>query len=209
MFLSRSLYLLLPFSSLAFSTVITQVVTVKTVTTVNAPTGPTSQSIAKASGVSHLVSSWPKSYTSNNDFASAVLSSTNTFRKQHNASPLIWNDTLADYAASHASGCIFAHTHGPYGENLAAGYSSIEAALDSWGNERDHYNYANGDFSMSTGHFTQLVWKDTTSVGCGRVYCNKAGTPGWYLMCEYHPAVSNPRSPIVHVQSMPTLEEGL
>jgi hypothetical protein len=43
---------------------------------------------------------------------------------------------------------------------------------------------------METGHFTQLVWKDTTSVGCGRTECNgrdDGGAPGWYLVCEYWP----------------------
>ena len=39
-----------------------------------------------------------------------------------------------------------------------------------------------------TGHFTQLVWKQTRSVGCGRVDCNgKNGVEGWFLVCEYWP----------------------
>ena len=45
-------------------------------------------------------------------------------------------------------------------------------------------------FSESTGHFTQLVWKDTTKVGCGAVHCNSNvnnGASGWYLVCEYTP----------------------
>lgn len=47
-----------------------------------------------------------------------------------------------------------------------------------------------GDFSKETGHFTQLVWKNTTSVGCGRTECNGDGgnkAPGWYVVCEYYP----------------------
>ena len=192
MILPRSLYLVLPFSLNVFCTVVTKVVTVKTATTINAATAPVIRPTVSVSPISHITAGSADSYTSNNDFTSAVLNSTNMFRKQHDASPLSWNETLAEYAASHASGCVFAHTHGPYGENLAAGYEDIEAAVDSWGNERDSYNFADGGFSMSTGHFTQLVWKATTSVGCGRAYCNKAGTPGWYLMCEYYPAVSIP-----------------
>lgn len=46
-------------------------------------------------------------------------------------------------------------------------------------------------FSMSTGHFTQLVWKNTNSVGCGRVDCDNSatdGASGWLVVCEYWPA---------------------
>ena len=42
---------------------------------------------------------------------------------------------------------------------------------------------------MSTGHFTQMVWKSTRKVGCASVPCNgRHGTPGNYLVCEYSPA---------------------
>ena len=36
-----------------------------------------------------------------------------------------------------------------------------------WYNEIKSYNYAKSGFSGATGHFTQLVWKSTTSVGFG------------------------------------------
>jgi len=33
-----------------------------------------------------------------------------------------------------------------------------------------------------------VVWKATTSVGCGRTECDgKGGTQGWYVVCEYYP----------------------
>lgn len=40
---------------------------------------------------------------------------------------------------------------------------------------------------MATGHFTQLVWVASTSVGCAFIECNTRDTPGMYLMCEYNP----------------------
>jgi len=189
--LPQSFYLLLPFASLGMGAIITEYVTVKTMTYVNAPAAPTIQAAAQPPAIVHGSLNPLDSHTSNNALADAVLISVNMFRKQHNASPLLWNDTLASYAANHVSGCVFQHTKGPYGENLAAGTDqNVEAAVDSWGNERASYGFANGGFSMGTGHFTQLVWKDTTSVGCGRVYCNRPETPGWFLMCEFYPAVS-------------------
>lgn len=50
--------------------------------------------------------------------------------------------------------------------------------------EVKEYNYSDPSFSEETGHFTQLVWKDTTTVGCDSRLC---GTQGWYLVCEYWP----------------------
>lgn len=49
--------------------------------------------------------------------------------------------------------------------------------MKSWGDERDKYDFDKPTgFSEDTKHFTQLVWKDTTSVGCARVYCgNRRG----------------------------------
>ena len=123
-------------------------------------------------------------YTSDASFQSAILNSTNTYRKQHNATALAWNDTLATFAAQHVAACKFEHTGGPYGENLAEGYQNVTAAVEGWGNERDHFNFANGGFSEKTGHFTQLVWKNTTTTGCGRQDC---GTSGWLIFCEYWP----------------------
>jgi hypothetical protein len=43
-----------------------------------------------------------------------------------------------------------------------------------------------------TGHFTQLVWKATKSMGCGRFDCNgqngdKGAADGWFVVCEYWP----------------------
>lgn len=64
----------------------------------------------------------------------------------------------------------------------------MSASVDAWGSEREKYNFKKPGFSKETGHFTQLVWSNTTSVGCGRVNCNgENGTPGWYVVCEYYP----------------------
>ncbi|KAI1445963.1 PR-1-like protein [Annulohypoxylon stygium] len=81
--------------------------------------------------------------------------------------------------------CHMAHSGGPYGENLALGCSDAPSCVDMWASEVTGYDYASPGFGESTGHFTQLVWKDTTDVGCGAVLC--PGNGGWYLACEYWP----------------------
>lgn len=127
------------------------------------------------------------SYSKLGEFTSAILNSTNTYRTQHNASDVKWNDTLADFAAEYLDendDCDFEHSGGPYGENIAIGYPNVTAAVEAWGDEREEYNFKKGEFSVETGHFTQLVWKNTTDVGCGRRLC---GESGWFLACEYWP----------------------
>ena len=96
----------------------------------------------------------------------------------------MWNDTIADYAKDHVKPCKFAHTHGPYGENLAQGYPDITSSIDGWGNERKDYSFDEGKFDAKTGHFTAMVWKTSTDMGCGAKEC---GDGGWLLFCEYWP----------------------
>ena len=105
------------------------------------------------------------------DFASSVLAEHNKKRALHKDTPaLSWSDTLASYAQDYAdnydcSGTL-THSGGPYGENLALGYDG-PAAVDAWYNEISNYDFSNPGFSSNTGHFTQVVWKSTTQVGCG------------------------------------------
>jgi len=128
------------------------------------------------------------SYTSDSAFQSDMLSATNFYRNEHGVAALTWNATSAKYAANWSSKCNFEHSGGPTGENLVAGYPNASASVDAWGLEREHYNWDKPGFSEATGHFTQLVWSNTTSVGCGRTSCQgKNKTPGWYVVCEYYP----------------------
>lgn len=118
-----------------------------------------------------------------------ALAAHNHFRALHHAPRLTWSNALADYAARYAANCEFAHSHGPYGENLAAGYPSINAAITNWYNEQQFYSYQNPGFSHQAGHFTQVVWKDSRQLGCAYVTCDgKNGTPGNFLVCEYNPS---------------------
>lgn len=72
----------------------------------------------------------------------------------------------------------------------AANFENATLAIDAWANEESHYSYEKQKFTEKAGHFTQLVWQNTTSVGCGLVQCNNAadnGVKGAYLVCEYSP----------------------
>ena len=74
---------------------------------------------------------------------------------------------------------------------MAEGFGSPTLAIDAWAYEEGDYNWGDAEFSESTGHFTQLVWQNTTRFGCGAVRCNndaEHGAHGWFMVCEYEPA---------------------
>jgi len=132
--------------------------------------------------------------TAPNDLAQQWLDAHNSARNNHGASPLAWSDDLANAAKSWASGCKFKHSGGslgPYGENLAAqtGGLTPAQAVQMWMDEVGDYNPSNPQPS----HFSQVVWKGTTQLGCAIVSCG-AGTifsaefgSSDYAVCEYNP----------------------
>jgi hypothetical protein len=47
------------------------------------------------------------------------------------------------------------------------------------------------DSFMQWGHFSQVVWKETTKVGCATVQCPAGSVlslDAWYTVCNYNPA---------------------
>jgi uncharacterized protein YkwD len=122
----------------------------------------------------------------------AIVDAHNAVRAKHCAGPLTWSPKLAavaqDWANSlKAQGCKFGHKpRNQYGENLAAGTSGTldgRAVADMWYDEVKLYKFPDGGFSMQTGHFTQVVWRQTTQLGCAMTSCN--GMDIW--VCEYDP----------------------
>lgn len=49
-------------------------------------------------------------YTEDDAFREAALNVTNTYRRQHNATSLEWNNTLADIAREWSERCVFEHS---------------------------------------------------------------------------------------------------
>ncbi|ODQ79720.1 hypothetical protein BABINDRAFT_28095, partial [Babjeviella inositovora NRRL Y-12698] len=123
------------------------------------------------------------------DFETTILAAINAKRALHGVPPLVWNSTMATYAnnygnsAYHCNG-VLVHSGGPYGENLAAGYSTV-GAVEAWYDEIANYNFADPGFSSNTGHFTQLVWKSSTQLGCAYIDCTTIW--GEYVICEFAP----------------------
>ncbi|KAF8454926.1 CAP domain-containing protein [Terfezia claveryi] len=121
------------------------------------------------------------------DFERMYVGKHNELRARTGAGPLTLDRTMADYAQNHVNPCVFEHSSPrKYGENLGAGYPSIAASIQAWFDEWTEYPFDKPDFYPGTGHFTQVVWKAATKIGCAQKVCNGAnGTPGTYYSCNY------------------------
>jgi uncharacterized protein YkwD len=107
--------------------------------------------------------------------------------------PLVWDADLASdaqkwasFLASKNNGLV--HSNFGHGENLFSDTqksNDCKTAVDAWFNEYPLYGnqkigYGNFD---GYGHFTQLVWPNTTKLGCAF-----ADSSNWrYVVCEYDP----------------------
>lgn len=113
--------------------------------------------------------------------------------------PLRWSPAIAQTAQAYANQCIWQHSGTPgLGENLyaAAPWSAAQTqAANSWAGEFADYNYASNTCATGEqcGHYTQMVWRATSQLGCGIRNCS-TGTPfdpqfpNWTLVvCNYSP----------------------
>ncbi|KAL2923825.1 Pathogenesis-related protein 1C, partial [Bienertia sinuspersici] len=116
----------------------------------------------------------------------------NSARADVGLAPMTWDDEVAAYAQSWANkrinDCRLVHSDTNYGENIfwgSGGYSAA-FAVQSWVNERKYYDYNSNSCKrgMDCGHYTQIVWKKSTRIGCARVRCNNGGV---FITCNYDP----------------------
>lgn len=127
-----------------------------------------------------------------------ILSAHNRYRMELKILPLVWSNTLAAHAqdwANHLaqSGKNIYHSRASgEGENLwqgTSGFFSYTQMVESWGKEKKYFK--NGKFPnvsksgnwQDVGHYTQIVWRGTAEVGCGK------STSGEYdiFVCRYSP----------------------
>ena len=137
-----------------------------------------------------------------------MVAAHNRWRKTVGAQPLSYSTELAASAqdwANHlkqGNHCQMQHSKpdGRYGENLywasAVEWSdgrrelqkvSPKQVVDDWGNERTDYDYKNNSCTKGKmcGHYTQVIWKTTTTVGCAIAVCNDSREQVW--VCQYQP----------------------
>jgi hypothetical protein len=136
-----------------------------------------------------------------------IVAAHNVYRSDPaiNTPPLQWSSDLATGAQSWAdhlaSTSTIEHSGTPgVGENIAQGSTgnfTPAQMVDFWGKTVMNGGSEQGNFQPGTfpntsttgnwadaGHYTQVIWRTTTSVGCGIA---SDGTND-YLVCQYSPA---------------------
>ncbi|XP_015943314.2 pathogenesis-related protein 1A-like [Arachis duranensis] len=125
------------------------------------------------------------------------LEAHNTARAEVGVKPLKWDGRLESYAYLHLSQktehCIPFQSDGPYGENTVSGVKATGAfrkltgvqAVGVWVAQKQYYDEkSNSCIGGYCGHYMQVVWRDTTHVGCARVQCDNGA---YMVSCNYSP----------------------
>ncbi|MES1981195.1 MAG: CAP domain-containing protein [Pseudomonadota bacterium] len=138
----------------------------------------------------------------------AIVSAHNKWRAAVGVPDLSYSPALAVSAQAWAetlkqtNHCAMRHSNsnGQYGENLywasATQWSDgrielqqVPAAqvVNSWGSEKSDYDYSNNRCAPGKmcGHYTQLVWRTTRTVGCAMAVCEDSKEQMW--VCQYQP----------------------
>ena len=91
----------------------------------------------------------------------------------------------AEYLAKRNNGLTHSKNM-KYGENCF--WSSAEASeklvVDRWASEKKYFNTRTRKYSYKTGHYTQIIWRDTKYVGVGMAIANDGSE---YWVCNYYP----------------------
>jgi pathogenesis-related protein 1 len=116
--------------------------------------------------------------------------------------PLTWSASVAADAQAWANQCNWTHNTQndagvSYGQDLYASSGTKaptpQAVLSSWVGEASNYDYATNTCASGQvcGHYTQVVWRNSTSLGCGITLCTTGspfGSGSWYIVvCDYYP----------------------
>ncbi|KAF2733924.1 PR-1-like protein [Polyplosphaeria fusca] len=122
------------------------------------------------------------------------------WRKMHCAQDLTWDPALAQAALQSVNKCTDMPEHDRGGSNLSAvgpaadnedkWYNDSAEMVHGWHQEEVLYPYDHPYYDDAWGHFSQMVWRDTSRVGCAWGYCPGKKFPG-RLYCFYDPPGNN------------------
>lgn len=132
----------------------------------------------------------------------------NWVRSEYKLPALKWDENLASFARKYLmeryNDCKLVHSNANYGENMFWGkklHWTPSDAVYYWYKEKTWYSFKTLKCEpppKMCEHFTQIVWRDSTHVGCALQHCKNNGT-GMLIACEYNPAGNYVNeNPLVH-----------
>nr|XP_015222030.1 PREDICTED: uncharacterized protein LOC102697771 [Lepisosteus oculatus] len=128
-------------------------------------------------------------------FQNEALEAHNARRRLHAAPPLRLDPALCRQAQEWADRLlslrVLQHSDTGLGENIWHKWSSNRAeasgeeAVESWYGEIKDYDFSRPGFSTNTGHFTQVVWRDSQELGIAKATDGKGMA---FVVARYQPA---------------------
>jgi pathogenesis-related protein 1 len=130
-----------------------------------------------------------------------TLAAHNQVRQQVGLPALTWDPALEATAKAWVSKCEDRDGNGLVdhnddrsppdfyvGENIygATRGATGPAAVNAWAAEAANYNYSSNTCTGVCGHYTQLVWRETTRVGCALYECASLRFVST-VVCDYAP----------------------
>lgn len=126
----------------------------------------------------------------------------NLKRCWHRVGDVTWSQKLADGARAHAARCSLVKDKsivGRLGENIAFGKNLGQIkAQDNWYLQFIFFPYGQKDGTEKTNDFSQMVWKETTEIGCSSARCGDQN----YYVCRYSALGNLPGKYDVNVSSI-------
>ncbi|XP_054156857.1 uncharacterized protein LOC128955233 [Oppia nitens] len=131
------------------------------------------------------------------EFAEDCLKWHNHYREKHGVKPLKLSKKLMDYAqewANHiaANDTMEHRPHNTYGENIFMKWSSNpnfkiagRDPVDNWYAEIKDHTFGKEPSSLKSGHFTQVVWKESEELGVAKA---RTRTGKIFVVANYNPA---------------------
>src|SRR5688572_2424887 len=123
-----------------------------------------------------------------------LLRAHNRWRAEVGVPNLTWSNAVAagaqEWATKLAASGTLQHASSGFGENLSmsSGPQTPTEVVDNWGSEKAKCNYKGepiGSQTCEVGHYTQIVWRNSTELGCGVARVANGAT---FWVCRYNPA---------------------
>jgi pathogenesis-related protein 1 len=148
----------------------------------------------------------PLPSTPTTDLARTAIDAHNQVRSHASPAPspallgVQWSAEVESVAQQWANHCVYEHNaaRGNLGENIAASspgvWPTVAGVVQAWASEVSDYDYASNSCAPGKvcGHYTQLVWRESTLIGCAYARCTEnspfPGFPVWdFWVCDYSP----------------------